>query len=526
MITKVVVIQDKKEFFMAETKKPKAKAKKKKWSDLSRTEQQKIRDKKKAKNRKLRENFLIEKVKGYFYNPNMELPEEDSAENVTFHTSVIHMDAMKFEKDEKNEKDSIWYGGINSLNLGEACEKLRLSVNRWIPEGKLKKLIGENMQNLPDDFDVEQALEELPKMKVYNAPLIIKKDGKNVSDPELREKYQAMSNAERRENDVSIYRSLTFSGVVVPIEKVEHLISPDVLKDCPYFKRKRELDQIKMDPDRENAYFRQKATNILAAIGAPLVEQEGSNRCYMSPKDKHIVTPPKDRFPSDESRLAILVHECIHYSGIELGREFSQDEIKYAKEEMIAELGTALVCSRLGMKTFSSHAKYLKHYADVVSADNEKALLSIAGEANKAANYVLDSLEAYELKQAQKLEQSLEQGIKPSNIAVEGDQISQTFNIDGKKVVAVVDLQDIDNVSFINEKHLNEFALAKPTAKELDEVKTELKSKLREYTVANYDINLEMLRCDELQRKTQNLEVANEELQPEQKQRKRTGLRA
>ncbi|MFA0463431.1 MULTISPECIES: zincin-like metallopeptidase domain-containing protein [unclassified Vibrio] len=477
---------------------------------------------KKKKNEKLRKEYLTQKVVDFFDDPKKELPLEDTAENVTFFTSIVPMASMKYQLG-KEENDSIWYSGINTMNLTDAAEKLGLSVNRWIPEGALKTLIKQNMSNLPDDFDLDKTLNGLKKVSVYRKVLTVTKDKKPVYNKELIEKYTKMSNQEKQENDISIFSSLAYSGKVTPVEHIEHLISPDVFKDCPYFKKKRELDEIKMNPDRENAYFKQKAQNIINALGVPLIEKEGSNKCYMNPNEKHIVLPPKHRFPSDESRLAILIHECIHYTGIELGREFASSsdpkfEDKYNREEMITELATAFVCGKLGMRSFASHARYLKHYAN----DNKNSLLSVVKEAERAADHVMEKLETYELKLEQELKQKLDSKIEPDDISLKGNTVEQTFALPrGKSVTVVVNLDDIDNPTFKNETALNEFACNKPSTKSIDEVKAELKENLRDYTVIKFETCIEELKIEEEYRAKEQLEKPKPQPQPDQKKDKK-----
>lgn len=521
MITKVVVIQDKKEFFMAETKK---KGKKRTYTAA---QKKKFAADKKAKSESAA-NQVLDKIYAFVATPKGEWSKDDGELDISFYRSKVAGFPMNFEG-----KD---YRGMNAVQLIEAMENNDVCVPKFATFNQVKDLIESNKDNLPpksDDFDPDNPLKGRKTISPVHKWLSnYYEDGERVTNESRIRELEAMTYAELKDSNVVKKAGLKWAGNVFALEQLEDLLPKDYLANDPMFIKKRELDAVRMSPEKENAYFRQKTQNLINAMGVKVIEKEGSNRCYFSPSENHIVVPPRHRFKNEESRLAILCHELVHSTGLPLGREFAPKsdpnyDIKYAKEEIITEMATSFISYRLGIKSFTAHAQYMKHYADIVCKDdNKKVLMSLSSEAMKASDYVMEKLEAYELKQAQKLEQSLEQGIKPSNIAVEGDQISQTFDIDGKKVVAVVDLQDIDNVSFINEKHLNEFALAKPTAKELDEVKTELKSKLREYTVANYDINLEMLRCDELQRKTQNLEVANEELQPEQKQRNRTALRA
>ena len=62
----------------------------------------------------------------------------------------------------------------------------------------------------------------------------------------------------------------------------------------------------------------------------------------------------------------------------------------YAIEELVAELGSVLLCARftLSPEHFNSHAAYIGHWAEAIKT-HPNALLSVAAHADKAVNYML-----------------------------------------------------------------------------------------------------------------------------------------
>ncbi|NQY13802.1 MAG: antirestriction protein [Henriciella sp.] len=62
----------------------------------------------------------------------------------------------------------------------------------------------------------------------------------------------------------------------------------------------------------------------------------------------------------------------------------------YAIEELVAELGSVLLCARFALKPdhFNSHAAYIGHWAETIKS-HPNALLSAAAHAEKAVNYIL-----------------------------------------------------------------------------------------------------------------------------------------
>lgn len=486
-------------------------------------ERKKFKEDKKLRD-EARKELVLNKIYDFVAKPKSEWSENDDETKVIFYNSKVDMLPMKFQQSDKDKPSSIFYEGMNAIMLMDVVENRDISVSRFIPYGKVKELIKKNKDNIPDDLDVSAALKgkTTPVFK-WNFSYI--ENQKIVYNKERIAEIEKMTRSEMKDNDIYVNRGLAHAGNVFAAEDVMHLIPKDTFENDPYFKKKAELDARRMSPEKENAYFKQKAQNLINALGIPVIEKEGSNRCYFSPSDNHIVVPPKHRFDSDESRLAILIHEGIHSTGIPLNREFAPKtdamyEIKYAKEEIIAEMATSMLCHRLGLKTFTSHAKYMKHYADIVCKNDNKAVLtSLVKQATDAVNYVSDKLETYELKLEQELKQKLDSKIEPDDISLKGNTVEQTFALPrGKSVTVVVNLDDIDNPTFKNESSLNEFACNKPSTKSIDEVKAELKENLRDYTVIKFETCREELKIEEEYRAKEQLEKPKP--QPEQAQKK------
>ena len=111
------------------------------------------------------------------------------------------------------------------------------------------------------------------------------------------------------------------------------------------------------------------------------------NEAYYSITKNEIVVPEKEQFRDGESFYGTLFHEMVHSTGAEgvLDRlqptSFGSKE--YAREELVAELGSALVAQRYGM---TKHIKedscaYLKGWLDELKDKGDyKGLLALAKE--------------------------------------------------------------------------------------------------------------------------------------------------
>jgi antirestriction protein ArdC len=107
----------------------------------------------------------------------------------------------------------------------------------------------------------------------------------------------------------------------------------------------------------------------------------------------------RQRLPSSatECLYSTLLHELSHWTGIktrcdrEFGKRFGDDA--YAMEELVAELGAAVLCADLGIANtpLPDHAAYINHWLAVLKAD-KKAIFTAASKAAQAVDY-LDALQ-------------------------------------------------------------------------------------------------------------------------------------
>lgn len=128
---------------------------------------------------------------------------------------------------------------------------------------------------------------------------------------------------------------------------------------------------------------------------APVVKYEGA-RAYYSAKKDEVVVPDRNRFVSSEELYAALFHELAHSTGHEkrlnrqdstAAREFGSED--YSKEELIAEFTAAFLCGITGIApaVVENQAAYIQGWSSKLKEDS-KLLITAAGKAQKAANYI------------------------------------------------------------------------------------------------------------------------------------------
>jgi antirestriction protein ArdC len=123
----------------------------------------------------------------------------------------------------------------------------------------------------------------------------------------------------------------------------------------------------------------------------------GGGRAYYRPSDDSIHMPPISRFDSSEEFYGTLFHEMIHSTGSanRLNRDTLTDachfgDTNYSKEELVAEMGAAFLCTIAGIEnvTIENSAAYIDGWRRVLKADS-KIVVHAAASAQRAVDSIL-----------------------------------------------------------------------------------------------------------------------------------------
>lgn len=140
-----------------------------------------------------------------------------------------------------------------------------------------------------------------------------------------------------------------------------------------------------------------QADALLAAWQtAGMVIVEGGDRAYYNRGDDTIHVPARGQFADIEHWYSTTAHEATHWTGAtsrldrhgNIGR-FGDDA--YAAEELVAELGAAVISTEVGIAhaTRDDHAAYLAHWVRILRQDPHH-LWTIAGAAEAATDYLFN----------------------------------------------------------------------------------------------------------------------------------------
>ncbi|MET3762500.1 zincin-like metallopeptidase domain-containing protein [Sphingomonas sp. UYEF23] len=118
----------------------------------------------------------------------------------------------------------------------------------------------------------------------------------------------------------------------------------------------------------------------------------GGTCAFYAPGPDLVVVPPQSAFFDSINFYRTALHELTHATGHQtrLARDLKNafGSEGYAREELVAELGSAFLCAALGIVPTVRHADYLASWLDVLRGD-ARAIFRAASAASKAADWLL-----------------------------------------------------------------------------------------------------------------------------------------
>jgi antirestriction protein ArdC len=132
------------------------------------------------------------------------------------------------------------------------------------------------------------------------------------------------------------------------------------------------------------------AEHVIAASGVDF--RIGGSQAYYVPSADYVQVPPQPAFFDQINFYRTALHELCHASGhaSRLNRNLTNafGSKDYAREELIAEMGSAFLCAALGIVPTVRHSDYIASWLAVLREDN-RAIFRAASAATKAADWLL-----------------------------------------------------------------------------------------------------------------------------------------
>jgi antirestriction protein ArdC len=140
-------------------------------------------------------------------------------------------------------------------------------------------------------------------------------------------------------------------------------------------------------PERETVPV---AEELIAASGVNF--RIGGAKAFYVPSADFVQVPPQPAFFEQVNYYRTCLHELTHATGhkgrLDRNQSGGFGSKDYAREELVAEMGSAFLCASLGIVPTVRHSDYLASWLDVLREDN-RAIFRAASAATKAADWLL-----------------------------------------------------------------------------------------------------------------------------------------
>ena len=152
-----------------------------------------------------------------------------------------------------------------------------------------------------------------------------------------------------------------------------------------------------ISPADNSAFIQTLPAELVANMPQRPVIKHGMNMASYSPVSDVVNMPDRVRFKLEDHYHATLFHELVHSTGHEkrlkrasIMERNGYGSNPYAKEELIAEMGSAFLCGYAGIvdRTIDSSAAYLEGWLKQLQED-KTLIVQAAAQAQKAADFIL-----------------------------------------------------------------------------------------------------------------------------------------
>jgi len=343
------------------------------------------------------------------------------------------------------------YNGMNSLLLMMHAEKEGYKLPVWATFDRVSSLnytIGKEGRKPAVDKDGEK----LPIVSINKGeksfPVFITVF--TVIDPETKEKikyddYKQMSKEEREK--MKVYPKLQVYNVFNVAQTNLQEARPELwkkLEEANTPKRPEEVgDQYSFEPvDRmikDNLWI------------CPIKEIKGDNAYYSISKNE-IVVPTRQQFINGESFYSNLFHEMGHSTGAENqlnrlkpGQTFGSAE--YAREELVAELGAALVAQRYGMtkNIKEDSAAYLKSWLNSLH-ESPEFLKTTLFDVKRSTGMITQRIDKIALDIEQGIDTAKSESREEENQNLNSDLTNTKENKPEQEAVAAKEIPTEENI--------------------------------------------------------------------------------
>lgn len=297
------------------------------------------------------------------------------------------------------------YNGMNALMLMMHCEKEGFKVPVFMTFDRVKGLNYQGGRKTGGVQAVDRQGNPLPEVSVNKGarsfPVFLTTF--TVVDPDTHEKIKYDDYKQLSEDEKSRFKVFPKLNVF----NVFNVDQTNLAESRPeLYQKLQEANNVKRPEgmNGEGQTFSFPAVDEMIRENkwlCPIRPTYGDNAYYSISKDE-IVVPEKKQFVDGESFYGTLFHEMTHSTGAEsrLNRlaPTGFGTAEYAREELVAELGSALIAQRYGISKHikEDSAAYLKNWLDSLRQSPDYIRTTLL-DVKKASSMIVDAVEKVSL---------------------------------------------------------------------------------------------------------------------------------
>lgn len=351
------------------------------------------------------------------------------------------------------------YNGLNAFMLLLQCEKQGWQIPRFCTFDCVQRL------NNTEKKDANG--EALPRVSVLKGersfPVFITTFTCIDKDTKERIKYddyKRMSEEERKQYNV--YPKMQ-------VYRVFNVEQTNLQEARPEMWAKLEAENVR--PTHEQGEREQFAFAPIDAMIkdnrwiCPIKPTYGDN-AYFSIRKNEIVVPKKQQFTDGEAFYGTLLHEMTHSTGhesqLDRFKPTSFGSAEYAREELVAELGSALVAQRYGMAKHikEDSAAYLKSWLESLK-ESPQFIKTTLLDVKKATSVINQHIDKIALEQQEK---QTEEVVNNADKTIDDEKKGVTY------YASVAYLQSTDDTSLLDSlKDIGDYYRLLQEAREYDQ---------------------------------------------------------
>lgn len=180
------------------------------------------------------------------------------------------------------------------------------------------------------------------------------------------------------------------TGEIDKVPMLRYYIVFEINTQCEGLESKRNTETYEHDPVEEAEKV------IKGYINCPSYSFKPGEAYYIPAKD-HINVPPMKDFRNVDEYYSTFFHEMVHSTGhaSRLNRKGIIEKASfgtetYSKEELVAEMGAAMLCGVAGIdnSTLENSASYIQSWLRALK-DDKRLVVTAAAQSQKASDFIL-----------------------------------------------------------------------------------------------------------------------------------------